>query len=162
MDRVKVISGSCSTLDSCRSCPSHSSQVRIFLLVESLASTSFLCSLFPSESITHHPSPNTQRMVCCRSRGSKQPTLFFIMVVSSSPSPRSLDADPFARSSTLTDLDAISREDSQIPSPQAWLVKSKRGATPSLLDPPGSPLDLLLPVSEFCKPLKSVLTQCRR
>jgi hypothetical protein len=64
-------------------------------------------------------------------------------------SPCSVTGDPFARSSTLTDFHAGLQDFRPAPSPQAWLLSSKRRTTPSFLDPPGSPLDLLLPVRCF-------------
>lgn len=69
------------------------------------------------------------------------------MAASSPISSRSA-IDPFSRSSTLTDLNALYQGFFPMHSPQAWLVSSKRRTMPSLLDPPGSPLDLLLPVSD--------------
>ncbi|KAF7513859.1 hypothetical protein GJ744_006473 [Endocarpon pusillum] len=59
----------------------------------------------------------------------------------------STSVDPFSRYSTLTDLNALSHAHDPMPSPQAWLASSKRRTMPALLDPPESPLDLLLPVT---------------
>jgi hypothetical protein len=59
---------------------------------------------------------------------------------------RSTAVDLLSRFSTLTNLDAISTGGYKMPSPQAWLADSKRSSTPSFLDPPESPLDLLQPV----------------
>ncbi len=87
-----------------------------------------------------------------------QPPLLFIMTASLPVSPCSATVDPFSRSSTLMDPNAVSQSYDPMPSPQAWLASVKRRTMPSLLDPPGSPLDLLLPVSDFTMCFETRLT----
>jgi len=62
-----------------------------------------------------------------------------------SPSPSDRRSGFMSVGTSFSDIACFSRN-SSVPSPQAWLASSKQKPMPHALDPPPSPLELLLPV----------------